>query len=112
VTVKPDEPLLVAYGRMKQQDLSQLPVLEGGKVVGILDESDLLAAAAEDEQRLRDPVRDHMTTRLQTVPASARPKDVLPLLAQGLVAIVMDGDQLLGLVTRMDVLNHLRRRLQ
>jgi cystathionine beta-synthase len=112
VTVKPDEPLLVAYGRMKANDVSQLPVLEAGKVVGILDESDLLAAAAEDEARLRDVVRDHMTTRLQTVPASARPRDLMPLFAQGLVAIVMDGDQFLGLVTRMDVVNQLRRRLR
>ncbi|WP_248360999.1 pyridoxal-phosphate dependent enzyme [Anaeromyxobacter oryzae] len=111
VTVKPDEPLLIAYGRMKQHDVSQLPVLEAGKVVGILDESDLLAAAADDEARLRDAVRDHMTTRLETVPASARARDLMPLFAQGLVAIVVDGDQFLGLVTRMDVVNHLRRKL-
>jgi cystathionine beta-synthase len=36
----------------------------------------------------------------------------MPLFAQGLVAIVMEGDQFLGLVTRMDVVNQLRRRLR
>jgi cystathionine beta-synthase len=111
VSVKPDEPLLVAYGRMKQHDVSQLPVLEGGRIVGILDESDLLAAAAEGEARLRDLVREHMATRLVTVPPSAPLRELLPLFAQGLVPIVMDGDAFVGLVTRMDVVNFLRRRL-
>jgi cystathionine beta-synthase len=111
VSVKPDEPLLVAYGRMKQHDVSQLPVLEGDRIVGILDESDLLAAAAEGEARLRDPAREHMATRLVTVPVSAPLRELLPLFAQGLVPIVVDGDTFVGLVTRMDVVNFLRRRL-
>jgi cystathionine beta-synthase len=111
VSVKPDEPLLVAYGRMKQHDVSQLPVLEDGRIVGILDESDLLAAAAEGEARLRDAARAHMATRLVTVPVSAPVRELLPLFAQGLVPIVMDGDAFVGLVTRMDLVNFLRRRL-
>lgn len=111
VSVKPDDPLLVAYGRMKQHDVSQLPVLEAGRIVGILDESDLLAAAAVEEGRLRDPVRDHMTTRLVTVPPSTSLQALLPMFAEGLVPIVVDGDAFLGLVTRMDVVNFLRRRV-
>ncbi|HET7825158.1 MAG TPA: pyridoxal-phosphate dependent enzyme [Anaeromyxobacter sp.] len=111
VSVKPGDTLLVAYGRMKQHDVSQLPVVEGGRIVGILDESDLLAAAAGDEARLRDPARDHMSTRLVTVPRSTSISALLPLFADGLVPIVMDGDEFVGLVTRMDVVNFLRRRL-
>ncbi|MDX1461214.1 MAG: pyridoxal-phosphate dependent enzyme, partial [Xanthomonadales bacterium] len=42
VTVAPDEPLANAYSRMKLYDVSQLPVIEDGRIVGILDESDLL----------------------------------------------------------------------
>jgi cystathionine beta-synthase len=111
VSVKPDDTLLVAYGRMKQHDVSQLPVVEDGRVAGILDESDLLAAAADDEARLRDAARDHMTRRLVTVPRSTSISALLPLFADGLVPIVMDGDEFVGLVTRMDVVNFLRRRL-
>jgi cystathionine beta-synthase len=112
VTVKPDEPLLVAYGRMKQHDVSQLPVLEGGRVVGIVDESDLLAAAVEDEARLRSPVREVMATRLVTVAPSTPLRELVPLFAEGLAPLVFEGETFLGLVTRMDVLNHLRRRLR
>jgi cystathionine beta-synthase len=39
-------------------------------------------------------------------------RELLPLFAEGLVPIVVDGDEFVGLVTRIDVLNHLRRRLR
>jgi cystathionine beta-synthase len=112
VTVKPEEPLLVAYGRMKLHDVSQLPVVEGPRVVGIVDESDLLAAVIDDEGRFRAPVREVMTTKLRTVAATTPVREVVPLLADGLVPIVVDGEEFLGLVTRVDVLNALRRKLR
>src|SRR6266511_4299135 len=111
VSVAPGDTLLVAYGRMKQHDVSQLPVLERGRIVGLLDESDLLAAATEDEERLRDAVSDHMTSRLVTVAPSMSIAELRPLFEEGLVPIVMDGPQFLGLVTRMDVVNFLQRQL-
>src|SRR5690606_13783062 len=57
VTVSPDDTLLIAHGRMKLYDVSQLPVMDAeGKVVGLIDESDLLLHVIEDEGRFRDPV--------------------------------------------------------
>jgi cystathionine beta-synthase len=111
VSVKPDDTLLVAYGRMKQHDVSQLPVLEEGAIVGILDESDLLQAATDGEGRLREPVRAHMTSRVVSVAPSSPISELRPLFAEGLVAVVVEDGRFLGLVTRMDVVNFLRRRL-
>ena len=34
--------LLTAYGRMRRADVSQLPVIDDGKLVGIIDEGDIL----------------------------------------------------------------------
>ncbi len=56
-------------------------------------------------------VRDHMTSRLVTVPPTTALRELLPMFADGLVPIVMRGDEFLGLVTRMDVVNFLRRKL-
>jgi cystathionine beta-synthase len=110
VTVQPSDPMLIAYRRMKLYDVSQLPVLEGGRVVGIVDESDLLSAAGGDPAQLRSPVREVMTTRLTTVSHTTPVDALLPILAEGLVPIVVDGEEFVGLVTRMDVLNQLRRK--
>ena len=112
VTLSPNDTLLVAYGRMKLYEVSQLPVLEGSKVVGMIDESDLLLAAIDDETRLRLPVRDIMTTRLQTVDVRTPVRELLPLLDKGFVPIVVNGEEFIGLITRIDLLNHLRRKLR
>src|SRR5512138_838615 len=109
VTVGPGDPLLVALNRMKATDVSQLPVVEAGRIVGIVDESDLLAAALDDDARLSAPVRDVMAARLETVRPTTPLRDLLPMFAAGLVPIVVDGDAFVGLVTRIDVLTYLRR---
>jgi cystathionine beta-synthase len=117
VTVAPDDTLNIAYARMKLYDVSQLPVLDGERIVGLLDESDLLLAASDDQAAFRRPVRDFMTSRLETVTPATPVADLLPIFERGLVAILVDADaggveggRFLGLITRIDVLNYLRRR--
>lgn len=109
VTVGPDEPLTTAYARMRLYDVSQLPVLEDGRVVGLIDEWDLLLAVQSDPSHFRHPVRSAMTQKLETADRNT-PLDVLmQTFDKGHVAIVMDGGRFYGLITRVDVLNHLRR---
>jgi cystathionine beta-synthase len=107
-----DDTLLVAYSRMKLYDVSQLVVFERGRVVGIIDEHDLLLAVHEDEEQFRRPVRDFMTARLFTCPPSTDLEALMPLLQSGLTVIVSEGDKFYGLITRIDVLNYLRRKLR
>jgi cystathionine beta-synthase len=111
VTLAPDDTLNVAYARMKLYDISQLPVLEADRVVGIVDESDLLMAVFSEPKRFSDPVRSAMTTRLETVPVGAKLTDLLPVFERGHVAIVVDGAHFVGLITRIDIVNHLRRKV-
>ncbi|MBX3414744.1 MAG: cystathionine beta-synthase [Pirellulales bacterium] len=110
VSVAPDDLLTVAYARMRLYDISQLPVLEGNRIVGILDESDLLLAVADGAQAFRQTCRTIMTTGLETVAPHARVQDLLPIFHAGKVAIVADRDGFHGLITRVDVLNYLRRQ--
>jgi cystathionine beta-synthase len=110
VTVGPDEPLANAYKRMKLYDVSQLPVIDNGALVGILDESDLLLAVAEDARRFDDLVRDAMETDLTEIDVKAPVEDLMPIFNRDFVAIVKDGQQFLGLITRVDLLNYLRRK--
>jgi cystathionine beta-synthase len=112
VSVGPDDSLLTAYNRMRTADISQVPVLVNGACVGILDESDLLMAVGRSEQDFRLPVSSAMTTRLKTLPSSASIQAVHDTLNQGLVALIMDGNEFVGLITRADLLDYMRRRLK
>jgi len=110
VTIGPDEPLANAYTRMKLYDVSQLPVIDQGRLVGILDESDLLLAVAESSERFSEPVSRAMVTDLTGVDVRAPITELMPIFDRDFVAIVKDGDRFLGLITRVDLLHYLRRK--
>ena len=111
ITVAPDDTLLTAWQRMRMADISQVPVIENGRCVGVLDESDLLLVLHDDASKFKSPVRDAMSSRLETVSAESGIAAVYNILNRGLVALVTDGDTFLGLITRSDLLSHFRRKL-
>jgi cystathionine beta-synthase len=111
VSVGPQDTLLTAFQRMRLADVSQLPVLDGEQLVGVVDESDLLLYVHEDAARFRSPVRSAMTDAPQTIAPGASLADLQTVLDRGLVAIVADAAGFHGLITRFDLLNHLRRTL-
>ena len=109
VIVAPDDPLRIAYTRMRAADVSQLPVVERERIVGLIDESDVLAAVLEGSAPAFDrPVKSVMVTRLETIAADAPIRDLIPLFRRDLVAIVMDGSRFLGIATRLDLVNYFR----
>jgi cystathionine beta-synthase len=109
-TVSADETVTAAYQRMKLYDVSQLPVLKDGKIIGIVTEEDILLEVYENPEHFRQPVTAVMESNLVTVPPSAPVEKLKEIFERGMVAIVVDGDEFLGLITRIDLLNWLRRR--
>ena len=112
VVVAPTDSLQVAYQRMKMYDVSQLPVMVGDEIVGIVDESDVLMHVFGQDARFREPVSTAMVSKLDKLEVTSPMAALLPVFDRGHVAIVMDGAKFLGLITRIDLLNYLRRRAQ
>jgi cystathionine beta-synthase len=112
VSVGPGDTLLTAFARMRLADVSQLPVLDGKKLVGVVDESDLLLSVHADPERFRATVDTAMTAAPETLPPKATLAELEKVLDRGLVAIIADNDGFHGLITRFDLLNHLRRTLK
>lgn len=109
LTVGREDTLLTAYNRMRLSDVSQLPVLADG-IVGIVDESDILLAVYSHHGQFSDPVHSAMSAKLETLNVDAPLGALLPIFNQDKVAIVMENGTFLGLITRIDMLNYLRRR--
>jgi cystathionine beta-synthase len=109
-TVNADETVNAAYQRMKLYDVSQLPVLKDGRIIGIVTEEDILLRVYEQPEHFREPVTAAMESNLVTLPPSAPAEKLKEIFERGMVAIVVDGDEFLGLITRIDLLNWLRRQ--
>jgi len=109
VSASPDDTLASAYGRMRMADVSQLPVLDGDQILGIIDESDLLLSLYHDATRFNAPVSGFMADRLEMLAPDEPIEKLLPILRADRVAIVVENGHFLGLITKVDLLNHLRR---
>ena len=111
VVAGPDDSLDSAFKRMRSNDVSQLPVIQDGRLVGILDESDIVHIMNTDEitraERFRKPVSSAMTRDLDTVQVNEPLDALIPLFDRDRVAIVLDGERFVGLITRTDLINHL-----
>lgn len=110
VSVSPDDTLLIAYTRMRAHGVSQLPVLEEGELRGMIDEWDLLQAVTPGKEHFTKQVRAVMTTNLETLDASSDISTLLPLYEREMVPIITHEGQFVGLITKIDYLNYLRRR--
>jgi cystathionine beta-synthase len=110
--LSPDMPVMQAIKRMRMYGVSQLAVLDASdRVVGILDESDVLLAMLKGGEGTQRPVSDFMTSRLETLPPSASMNDLLPIFRADRVAIVADDDRFYGIITRIDLINFLRKKM-
>jgi cystathionine beta-synthase len=111
VVAGPGDTLDTAFKRMKGADVSQLPIIEDGRLVGILDESDLIQVMNTDEitrkERFAKPVSSAMTRDLDTVQVKEPLDALIPVFDRDRVAIVLDGETFVGLITRTDLINHL-----
>jgi cystathionine beta-synthase len=108
VYAEPTDTLKTIYGRLKLYDISQLPVLSGNKVIGIIDESDLLIALYSGKHNSNTQVKRIMTKVIKTIPYTASRDELASVLNSGLVAIVVDQQGgFYGLVTKIDFINNL-----
>lgn len=115
ISISPDDTLLTAYNRMRSGDISQMPVVDHGKLVGILDESDILRCVGAREgraERFGAKVGSAMTREVHTLQVHESIDKLKPVFDRDEVAVVVDGDALVGLITPVDLINHLRRMAQ
>ncbi len=111
ITVPPTDSLAGAYRKMKMYDVSQLPVIEEGKLIGLLSETDILLAVMSNPKGFTIPVADAMTKKLVTIGPKDGIESLPPIFEQGMIAIVMDKGEFLGLITPIDLLQYLRKRM-
>jgi cystathionine beta-synthase len=111
ITVGPADVLATAHNRLRNAGFSQLPVMEGDRLVGFIDEDAILRHAFGDPGRFNDPVAEAMYRDFPIVEPELPIADLVGMMeATPYVAVIHDGS-FHGLITRADVLNYLRRQM-
>ena len=97
-----------AVRAMKDHGVSQLPVIDDGRVVGIVTETDVLSKLVEGHAGLASAVAEVMFRNVRTVHANEDASVLTALFGDGLVALVVDDENSLqGILTKMDLVDHL-----
>lgn len=140
VSCKPDDEISSAAQLLKEHDISGLPVVEEGKVVGVVTEADLLKLLEvpehgglwlpspfevieipirelinwEDTKHMladigSKPIRDIMESDVHTISAASSIEDASSMMIKHKVnrLPVMDGEELVGIITRGDIIRGL-----
>ncbi|HEU0034999.1 MAG TPA: cystathionine beta-synthase [Kofleriaceae bacterium] len=95
----------------KEHGISQMPVLDDNKLVGILTESDLLHNLLSGKSTKETIVAEVMERRVSTVAMHASSSELPRIFERGEVAIVVDDHRnVLGIVTKMDLIEMLSQR--
>ena len=110
VTAESRHTVAEAVKRMKAKGVSQLPIVDDGRVVGILTESDVLGKLVDGRASLESAVAEVMFRKVTTVLESDDASVLTETFAQGLVAVVVDEDRALrGVLTKLDLVDFLTR---
>lgn len=108
--VSPEDSLQQVYGKMKMYDVSQVPVIENDQIIGLIDETDVLINVIGNPNGFTAQAGQVMNDKLATIDVSRPIIDLLPIFEKGRVASVVENNKFLGLITSIDLLNHLRKR--
>ena len=112
ISIKPGDTLMTAYNRMRASDVSQLPVLEEEKLVGIVDEEDLLLNVYKDENLFSKSIDSIMVCDLETIDVNSDENALYKILSEGKVAIIFEGEIFLGFITKVDLINRYKSLLK
>lgn len=110
VTVGPSETARAAWTRMRRRGIRHLVVMDDRQLIGVLSERDL-GGPAGARIRKNHVVRELMTPRVDSIDPEAMLDDAAALMRARLIGSlpVMDGDDLVGIITATDVFEALGR---
>jgi len=136
ITVEPETSVEEAAELMSQYNISGLPVIENGKMIGIVTEKDLIVKdkklhfpeyinliggiiylesykkfKEEFKKYIAVKVRDLMTKNVETISPDTPESEIAEIMSKEEVnrVPVLDGEELVGIVTRGDLIKNMSK---
>lgn len=110
ITAKASDRIRDVISRMKAHGISQLPVTRGGELIGAIAEVDLLRYLVSGESSLDGAVEPLIESDYATVAPTTRIEEVKVILSKARMAIVLEDERIVGIITKIDLIDYLARR--
>lgn len=113
VYVSSEDTLSTAHNRLRNNGFSQLPVIDDGGFVGAISETDILIRVGDEPEAFRAAVKTAMNPGFPRLGVTAPVSALLGRLEnEPAVAVLDEKEQFIGLITRTDALNFVRKQIQ
>ncbi|EDY35072.1 CBS domain pair protein [Aciduliprofundum boonei T469] len=104
IFLSPKDRVKKARELMKEHGISQIPVVDKGKVVGMITEDDILEGYEKHGAGIVDLlVEDVMSSPPIAVRGDTRMDAIVELLRQEQALLVVENDKLVGIITKADI---------
>jgi cystathionine beta-synthase len=110
MSATPTSTVRQAIETVKKHGISQLPVLEGTKLVGLVHEVDILHHLIKGEKTLDSPIGELAESDYATVTPDTKVELLQGVLADAKVVMVMENEEVVGLITKIDLVDYLAKR--
>ena len=114
ITAQVDDRLADVIALLKAHDISQVPVLEAdGRLAGLVTEVDLLKHMLDNRHvhSANESVAEIASPTEATFASTAPLEMALPAIMDGQVALVMEGERPVGILTKIDLLDFMAQRM-
>jgi len=113
ITARRHDKVEAVVKKMKEHDISQMPVLdEGGRVIGMIHEYDLLNFLIEGKHRLSEVVEPLIQPLQGAVGPDTPVARLRDIFNDDNVAVVREGEKVVGIVTKIDLIEFLGQRMR
>ena len=110
ISIGPNDSVRKALDLLNEHNISQLPVIDQGKSVGSIEESDLMSAVLADPAAFDAPVKAQMKAPFPTVHADTLITQAVAFLTKRHPAVLVeDKERIVGILTRYDVIEYMSR---
>jgi len=110
ITISKGDSIRNAIGLLKEHGISQVPVLEGGRLTGLVSEIDLLNYLLTHPGELDHPIDDLIEADYATVTPQTKVKLLRNIFNDAKAVCVLDRDDLVGMITKIDLIEYLATR--
>lgn len=110
ITAHRSDSIRKVVGLLKEHGISQVPVLDGREMVGLVAEADLLNHLVRSEGKLDDPIDPLIESDYATVTPATKVVLLKNIFNDAKLVVVKQNDDLVGLITKIDLIDYLAER--
>ena len=109
ISADADDRLGDVVSLMKKHDVSQIPILQNGSVIGILTETKALGTLVDHPGAADDRARDLVEISYSIVELTTGVSVLSDMFTKVRMVLVMDGDEIVNVITKIDLIDYMAK---